>query len=409
MAKRVAQNIYDEIAVAADDAARKAIAQHARNSLQAQRLKAMVDLAQSIPELVAPVATLDADDMLLGVENGVVDLRTGQLRDATREDLITRQAPVRFDPKAKCPRFNKFLRTVMQADQALIGYLQRVSGYSLTGKTGEQCLFFLYGHGANGKSTYLRAMLDLLDDDYAVQTPSETLMAKRFNSGSGPSGDLARLHNLRLTTANEVEEGSLLSESLIKQLTGGDPITARYLYENHFDFIPKVKLFIAGNHKPIIKGDDYGIWRRIHLIPFEVQIPEAQRDPKLPEKLRQELPGILNWAIQGCRAWQKSGLNVPPKIRDAVKQYRDEMDIMAQWLEECCDLDPAYSIKAQEAYRIYKWWAETNGFRPMTNASFGRKLGERFTGQKTSTGKVYAGFKTKQTLRVPPHVLAGVP
>jgi putative DNA primase/helicase len=297
----------------------------------------------------------------------------------------------------------------MQDDPTMIGYLQRVSGYSLTGDIGAQCVFFLFGHGANGKSTYLRVMLDLLGSGYSVQTPSETLMAKRFNSGSGPSGDLARLHNLRLTTANEVEEGSLLSEALIKQLTGGDPITARYLYENHFDFIPKVKLFIAGNHKPIIKGDDYGIWRRIHLIPFEVQIPEAQRDPKLPEKLRQELPGILNWAIQGCRIWQKSGLNVPPKIRDAVTRYREEMDIMAHWLEECCDLDPAYSIKAQEAYGIYKCWAQANGFKPMTNASFGRKLGERFTGQKTSTGKVYAGLQKKAGLMLPFLRVTGVP
>lgn len=409
MAKRVAQNIYDEIAVAADDAARKAIAQHARNSLHAQRLKAMVELAQSIPALVAPVATLDAGDMLLGVENGVVDLRTGQLRDATREDLITRQAPVRFDPKAKCPRFNKFLRTVTQADQALIGYLQRVSGYSLTGKTGEQCLFFLYGHGANGKSTYLNLVRDLLGSDYALQTPSETLMEKRFKNGSGPSPDLARLHNIRLTTANEVEEGSSLAESMIKQMTGGDVVTARNLYENHFQYLPKYKLFIAGNHKPIIKGDDDGIWRRVHLIPFEVQIPEAQRDPKLPEKLRQELPGILNWAIQGCRAWQKSGLQVPPKIRDAVTRYREEMDIMKHWLEECCDLDPAYSIKAQEAYGIYKCWAQANGFRPMTNAAFGRKLGDRFSSHKTSTGKVYAGLQKKAALTLPFLRVTGVP
>jgi putative DNA primase/helicase len=395
MSKRVAQNIYDETAVAADDAARKAIAQHARSSLQAQRLKAMVELAQSIPELVAPVATLDADDMLLGVENGVVDLRTGQLRDATREDLITRQAPVCFDPEAKCPRFRKFLRRVMQNDPSLIGYLQRVSGYSLTGKTGEQCLFFLYGHGANGKSTYLRVMLDLLGDDYALQTPSETLMAKRFNSGSGPSSDLARLHNIRLTTANEVEDGSLLAESLIKQLTGGDPITARFLFENHFDFIPKVKLFIAGNHKPIIKGDDYGIWRRIHLIPFEVQIPEAERDPKLPEKLRQELPGILNWVIQGCLKWQKSGLQVPLKIRDAVKEYRDEMDIMAQWIDERCEFDPNAEWQAAAAYRCYKTWAEQSGFKPMNSTAFGRKFSERFQSKRTNTGKVYQGIKER--------------
>jgi putative DNA primase/helicase len=238
-------------------------------------------------------------------------------------------------------------------------------------------------------------MLDLLGSGYSVQTPSETLMAKRFNSGSGPSGDLARLHNLRLTTANEVEEGSLLSEALIKQLTGGDPITARYLYENHFDFIPKVKLFIAGNHKPIIKGDDYAIWRRIHLIPFEVQIPEAQRDPNLPEKLRQELPGILNWAIQGCLAWQKSGLNVPPKIRDAVKEYRDEMDIMAQWIDERCEFDPNAEWPAAAAYRCYKTWAEQSGFKPMNSTAFGRKFGERFQSKRTNNGKVYLGIKER--------------
>lgn len=391
-AKQVARDIYLEGDSQSDDQVRVAIARHAKGSQQAPRLKAMVDLAQSLPDLVAPLASLDADDMLLGVLNGVVDLRTGKLRAANREDLLTRQAPARFDPKAKCPTFDAFLRTIFKSDKAMIAFVQRVVGYALTGVTDEQCLFFLHGHGANGKSTLLNVLLELLGADYARQTPSETLMAKRRGDGAGASGDLARLQGVRVTTANEIEDGSLLAESLVKQITGGDVVVSRFLYREHFEFRPEFKLFIAGNHKPIITGTDDGMWRRIHPIPFEVQIQPGQRDPKLLEKLKAELPGILSWAIRGCQIWQKRGLEPPPKITNAAKAYRKEMDVLGQWIDEECTVSANARWRASEAYVNYRFWAEQNGFKAMTSTAFGRKLSERYARVDRSIGREYRGI-----------------
>lgn len=395
LAKAVTKEIYAEADACTDDDTRIAIAKFAKSSQKKERIAAMIDLARSIPDLVAPICSLDRDDWLLGVENGVIDLRTGKRRESTQEDLITRQAPVHYDRGAKCPTFEKFLRTIFKNDRQMIAYIQRVMGYALTGMTTEQCLFFLYGLGANGKSVLLNVLLALLGGDYAIQTATETLMVKRNVDGSNASPDLARLKDIRLTTANEVEDGSLLAEARVKELTGGDKITARFLYGTQFDFVPKLKLIIAGNHKPIIRGHDHGIWRRIKLIPFEVTIPEAQRDPALLDKLRAELPGILNWAIRGCLAWRKSGLKAPASVLHAVKEYHDEMDIMGQWIGERCSLGPTLSWKAGDAYMSYSMWCGTNGFKAMTSTSFGRKLGERFTSKKQNTGKFYFGIGAK--------------
>lgn len=391
-AKEVARAIYEEGSAVTDLDLRVAIAKHAKSSHQVAKINAMIDLARSLPVFVAPIASLDADDMLLGVANGVVDLRTGKLRAARREDLMTRRAPVRFDPKAKCPTFDAFLKTIFKGNKAVIGFIQRVVGYSLTGLTDEQCYFFLYGHGANGKSTLLNVLLELLGSDYALQTPSETLMAKRGGDGAGASGDLARLQGVRVTTANEIEDGSLLAESRLKQITGGDVIVSRFLYGEHFEFRPKFKLFIAGNHRPIIKGTDDGMWRRVREIPFDVQIPPSQRDPKLLDKLRAELPGILNWALRGCRIWQRRGLDAPPEITKAAAAYREEMDVLGQWIEEACTVSVGAVWRAGEAYNSYKFWAEHNGFKPMTSTAFGRKLRERFERVDRSAGREYRGI-----------------
>ncbi|GAA4400254.1 phage/plasmid primase, P4 family [Quisquiliibacterium transsilvanicum] len=394
-AKVVARAIRQEADALADAEAMTRVARHGLATQHAARLKAMVELARSEEALVAPISTLDSDDMLLGVLNGVVELSTGKLREAKRKDLISRQAPVHVDPKARCPVFEGFLATVFSRDKALISYIQRVVGYALTGLTDEQCLFFLYGHGANGKSTFLNVLLDLLGLDYALQTSSESLMAKRGGDGAAASSDVARLQGVRVTTANEIEEGARLAESAIKHLTGGDIVSCRFLYEEIFQFKPKLKLFIAGNHKPIIHGTDDGVWRRLHLIPFAVQIPKAQRDPKLMEKLRAELPGILNWAIKGCLDWQAGGLRPPKVITDAVKSYRDEMDVLGEWIRECCKVDPKARWPASEAYRAYRCWAEENGFKPMSSTAFGRKLRERFERRENREGRFYFGIAPK--------------
>jgi putative DNA primase/helicase len=276
MAKQTALAIYAEGDLQTDSDLRGKIARHSKVSLQANKLEAMLKLAKTIPELVVPAAELDADPWVLGVENGTLDLRQGTLRPAKREDYITKLAPVTFCPEARSPLFLKFLDEVRGSDQELVAYLQRVFCYMLTGDTSEQCLIFLYGTGANGKSTLLNIGKALLGSGLCRQTPSETIMARPNRSGATP--ELASLAGARAVMTTEVEERSLLAESLIKQMTGGDPIPARHLYKDPIEYVPYFKLLIAGNHKPRILGDDLGIWRRIHLIPFMVTIAAASRE-----------------------------------------------------------------------------------------------------------------------------------
>lgn len=392
LAKLLAHSIYQEGDALDDNDARIAVARHAKASQQAPRLKAMLELAQSIPELVAHSTQLDSHDLLLGVANGVVNLKTGRLQPAKPEDHITRHSPVAFDAKATCPLFLTFLNQVTDGNKPLITYLQRVVGYCLTGDTSEQCLFFLYGNGANGKSTFLNVVRELHGTELARQTPAETLMARKNSSATN---DLARLQGVRVVMANEVEDGALLAESLVKQLTGGEAVTARFLYGEFMEFMPKFKLFIAGNHKPTIRGRDPGIWRRMRLIPFVVTFPPAQRDKHLQSKLHAELPGILSWAIKGCLAWRKSGLAQPQLITDAVKSYREEMDLLAAWISDCCVVGAQHEWKSRHAYQNYKMWAEGGGYKPMSEGMFSRDLEVTFQKDKRKDANYFEGISQK--------------
>lgn len=389
MAKGVANDIYSEGELVADNDLRVAFAKHARSSHSKPRLDSMIELAKSIPEIAVPVSQLDSDDLLLGVANGVVDLRSGKLRQANPSDLITRHSPVAFDKAAKAPTFMVFLDTVTRGNQQLARYLQQVAGYCLTGLTSEQCIFFFYGDGANGKSTFLNVLKQLLGGDLAAQTPTETLMLKR----SQATNDLARLRDIRLVLANEIEDGTTLAESLVKQITGGDAVTARFHYQEFFEYQPKFKLMMAGNHKPIIRGRDNGIWRRIRLIPFEANIPPNQRDKNLSAKLHAELPGILNWALKGYRDLQKNGaLKTPAYVEKAVEDYRKEMDLLEAWTSACCAVGPSLEWKSSEAYSNYKYWAEQNGYRPMTAGVFSRDLEANYTKVKRKDANYFVGI-----------------
>ena len=292
-AKATVEEIFVEAARVSDEALRTSLRKHAIASQNAQRLAAMVKLAESEPEVVLPVKKLNADPYLLGVENGIVDLRTGRFRPAQREDYVTQRAGVAFDPSVGCPEWYAFLKKIFSGDDYLIAYLQRATGYILTGLTVEEILFVLWGEGANGKSTFRETLFALLGD-YAVGSDASLLITNKHTGGATP--DLARLYGRRLVTINETSPNDFLNESRMKFITSHDVITARHLYENFFDFAPTHKAFLTTNHKPIVRGTDHGIWRRLHLVPFLVKIEEKERDKHFREKkLAPELSGILNW------------------------------------------------------------------------------------------------------------------
>lgn len=386
-AKEVVAGIYAEAAAEANAERRKAIAIWAARSESEGQLREMINLAAC--ELPVLPEQLNADPWLLTVENGTVNLRTGAKWPQSRNDLITKFSPVAFDDRARCPTWIRFLEQILGGDQDLVAYLQRAIGYSLTGETGEQVLFFLHGTGSNGKTTLLELLRDLLGD-YAQQADFSTFLERR---SEGPRNDIARLQGSRLVAAIEAGEGHRLAEGLVKQLTGGDTVAARFLYAEHFEFRPQFKVWLAANHKPVIKGTDHAIWRRIRLIPFTITIPEDKRDRDLPAKLRAELPGILRWAIEGCLAWQQNGLGTPPAVREATETYREEMDDVGAFLNERCLQRPGERIGATALFEAYRTWATAGGTHPMTQKRFGAKLGERHLIRvKTNSGIVWHGI-----------------
>lgn len=372
-AKDTVRNIYLEAADAEDRSRKREIVKWATSSESAAKIGAMLERARAEPGIAILPRDLDPDPWQLTVENGALDLRTAELRPHERALLSTKLVPAAYAPEAACPRWLAFLDRVMDGNQELISFLQRAVGYSLTGSTAEQCLFFLYGAGANGKSTFLEIIRVLLND-YATQADFTTFLEKK---GDGPRNDVARLFGARVVTSSEVGEGKRLNESLVKSLTGSDTIAARYLYAEAFEFKPTFKLWLAANHRPIIRGTDPAIWRRFRLIPFTVQIPEAERDPQLLAALTAELPGILAWAIAGCLLWLENGLGVPEEVQEATAAYQRESDTLGAFLEDCCQLDEYASVPAKELYDAYARWADEGGEFKHSQTAFGRRLEER--------------------------------
>lgn len=373
LAKGTVRRIYDEARHHEDDSKRQTLARHAVSSESSRRISAMIALAQSDHRVSILPEAFDKDIFLLNCANGVLDLRTGVLHPHRKEDYITRMVKVEFDEQAECPRWLAFLDKIMNSNADLISFLQKGAGYSLTGDVSEQCLFILFGSGANGKSTFLRT-IGFLTGDYGQQTATETLLVKQ--KGAIPN-DIARLKGARFITASEAEAEQRLAESLIKQMTGNDILSARFLHQEWFDFEPTYKIFLGTNHKPVIKGTDYAIWRRIRLVPFEVTIPEKERDRNLLNKLKEELPGILAWALRGCLQWQANGLGSPQKVQKATADYRNEMDVISDFITECCDTDPAHTVTSKDVYKAYREWCEASGESLMKKNAFGCSLGEK--------------------------------
>ncbi|MDT7042926.1 phage/plasmid primase, P4 family [Candidatus Nitronereus thalassa] len=373
LAKTTVRGIVNEAEKIEDKEDRKKVIRHSLQSEATPRLRGMIHLAESEAKIPVAPTELDNEPMLLNCRNGTVDLRTGELLPHDRRKLITKLAPVDFDANATAPLWEIFLCRIMQERQDLVDFLQRAIGYGLTGQANEQILFILYGTGANGKSTFLETIRTCLGD-YAQQADFSTFLAKKQNA---IPNDLARLVGVRLVTATECQEGKKLDEALVKQVTGGDKITARFLHQEFFEFTPTLKLFLATNHKPNIKGTDHAIWRRIRLIPFVETIPEEEQDKELKQKLSEEDQGILNWAIQGCLKWQSHGLGMPDDVKNATQSYRDEMDTLGGFLADCCIQEPQSFVPSKGLYESYKKWCVENGENPISQKALGLCLKER--------------------------------
>ncbi len=374
-----------------DDLRGRAIeARFAIASENRQRIEAMLMAARSEPPIADAGNEWNADPWLLGVANGVVDLRTGALRPGEPGDRITFHSAVAFDPDAGCPRWEQFLDEIFEGDQALVGFIARAVGYSLTGAAREQCLFTCHGSGSNGKSTFLTVLRDLAGD-YAANTPFSTF---ELHSRSAIPNDLAALAGRRLVTASETAEGTRLNEARLKALTGGDEITARFLHGEFFSFAPVAKFWLAVNHKPRVNDDSYGFWRRVRLIPFLRRFTD-DGDQDLGTKLEAELPGILAWAVRGALAWQAEGLQPPAAVTLATATYRDESDPLADFLATCTIEGPAHEVAAAMAFRAYGSWADEQGMTTrerLTSTAFGTRLAERYEKRKTKTGRIYVGI-----------------
>jgi putative DNA primase/helicase len=328
-----------------------------RNIASAKTVAAVERLAKADRRHAATVEQWDADPWLLNTPAGVVDLRNGLIRQHRPNDYMTKVAGIAPDASRPIPTWCAFLQRVLGEDAELIAFAQRLAGYALTGSTREHALAFVYGTGANGKSTFLNAITGCLGD-YHRTAPIETFTTS--NTDRHPT-DLAGLRGARLVTAVETEEGRRWAESKIKALTGGDRIAARFMRQDFFEFVPQFKLVIAGNHKPGLRSVDEAIRRRFHLVPFTVTIPPGERDRELDEKLRAEWPGILNWAIQGCLEWQRLGLAPSPAVTAATAAYLEQQDAIAAWIDEKCERDPNAWERSASLFANWKAWTDSSG------------------------------------------------
>ncbi len=378
-AKRMRRQALEALSKAAlgDVVARKAL-QNVDRTHRLRDLKAAVEIGRALPGIWARLSDFDADPMMLGVRNGVLDLRTGVLRTFSPDLLLSKRCPIDFDPGADCPRFRAFLRRVLP-DREVRAFVRRFAGYCLTGDVSEHQWMFLHGGGHNGKSVFVETLAWLLGD-YARPLVAEVLMDDP-RGGRNHDPDIMDLQGRRLAFATETEEGQRLAAAKVKRMTGGDTISGRVPYAKApRSFAPTHKLVVSGNHLPAISDTSHGTWRRIALVGFAVEIPEHERDPKLKEKIQEEGSGILNWALAGCRDWSVEGLQLPAAVKSATDDYRHDEDVLGQFLAERCemDADAMFKVDGSELYAAFEMWCSCNGRRQVpTKHWLTRHLGAR--------------------------------
>jgi putative DNA primase/helicase len=393
-AKETARLLAAEAAAERDEQRRKALLDHARRSSAEPRLRALLSIAASDPRLVVRPADLDCDPWVLNTPTGTVDLRTGELRPHRREDLLTLLAGAGFDQKAAAPRWEAHLRRCLGSPH-LIAFLQRLAGLSALGVTREHLLAILFGPGANGKTVTVNAITGALDE-YALASTADLLL--QGNRGRGQaSPELADLRGRRLVSISETPEDGRLATERVKAITGGDPITARYLYGQPFTFQPSHTIWLLTNHKPRVLDDGDAIWRRIVLVPFTEKIPPAEQDPDLGDKLATERAGILRWIVDGAIDYLAQGLNPPTAVTNATATYREDEDQFGGFLDACTIAEEDASAGATELLNAYEAWATANGAPDLSGNALSEKLLARgFERKRVKTGTRYQGLRLRE-------------
>lgn len=388
------RKIYAEATVEEDPKVRVQIASHAKASEAASKIRAMLYLAEKLNGVPILPKELDTNPWLINVENGTLDLQTQEFWSHRREDYITQLAPVTYDKRATCPKWIAFLDKAMEGSQAMLGFLQRSAGYCLTGRVSEQKMFFAFGPSMSSKSTYFLTLQGMMGD-YAITTTGELLLLR-------PTGqhttDLADLRGKRMAVTIEIQQGRQMAESLVKSLTGGDKIRARRMRQDNEEWVPTHKIVLAANHKPIVKESTTAYWRRIDLIPFDHPIPKEERINDYYEVLLKERDGIFLWAIDGCKEWQKIGLKEPMEVVEATKVYRSEMDVLRQFLEDCCIIDPEAEITNKDLRADYVRWCEEGKEKPVYPNAFASNLEENgfIRGRnKSGSARIWKGVRLK--------------
>jgi putative DNA primase/helicase len=391
LAESTARMIAAEVDYLQGDQPRASRARFAQASLSKSSLERMLELAKS--HLAIEDNQLDADPWLLNVQNGTIDLRTGELRRHDPDDRITKISPVVADPRAKCPLFKRVVSRALQGDKDLIRFFQKAFGSTLAGDISEQVCFFLQGPSKTAKSTLLNSLREMLGD-YGVHTPTETLLTKQYDNAIPV--DLARLAGARMVTAIEANWNRQLDEARIKGMTGGEPIVARFMRQNLFSFQPEFTLWLAANDFPRVRGTSGAFWERVRVIPFTVRIPPEERDKGLPAKLRAEWPGILAWAVRGCLKWQREGLQAPQAVNRGTKLWKEGADHLKRFVDESLVYEADGAVQASSLYRHYVAWCTRHGETPLSMKIIKTRLPEFDLVHKRVQGRsIWKGVKIR--------------
>jgi len=390
LADVICEDIKREAFVEQDEKTQIDLLKWANKTAGSKGKEAMIKECQHLAGIPVSQNEMDSYVDYINCRNGIINLRTGELIPHDSAFMMSKICNSDYDQSGKKPElWLRFLDDITNGNKELQEYIQRCIGYSLTGNTSEQCVYFLYGIGNNGKSTFLDTISDLFGG-YSANTQPETIMMKRWGV-DGASSDIARLKGARFVTSEEPTEGVRLNEGLVKQLTGGSKVTCRFLYGDEFEYTPEFKIWLATNHKPVIRGTDLGIWRRIKLIPFEVNIPKEKVDKDLKLKLKKEFPQILRWAVEGCLKWRKDGVTEPGCIQDAVKEYKQEMDLLAGFIEQCItiDYDCQDKVPAKVLFAAYSKWAKENNEYEMSSKKFFTEISKKLPEKGRSSSGIF--------------------